>query len=416
MRRWAHRLGAWGGSLTLTLTSLVVPGSVAAAPSGGEQEMGRLLQEELRAHGADVHGCYASALAARPGLSGEVLVRIHVASDGGVVQAEVLKDQVNSGRLTDCLTGAMQHWKVPRLAGEGTQQIVFPLVFKPEDVAGGPRYVVPLSDGKPGALPGGKITARVLVDAANVGPTGASLTRLGLSPSTRLALHKHPGAIEILYVVKGRAHLRDGFGDPLEAAETGDVVIHRAGVGHSVEAAPLAPLDLIQIFIGPGPEHAYLDPKRREGTLAIKKTARPADEETARREAPEIVKAAAQKPLQILAGQGAVTLLLDGKLKEAAVERFEAEAGAEVKLHKHDLADEILYVLSGKAEMTVAGKPFAIAAGDAIHIPKTTPHSLAVTEKLVALQVYAPAGPEQRFKSPPAPAATSPVAAPPRKP
>src|SRR5438094_354126 len=118
-----------------------------------DAEMGRRLQDELRAHGGDVHGCYGVALAETPGLAGELLV-----------------------------------------------------------------------------------------------------------------LHEHPKALELLYVVKGRAHLRGAAGGVPESAETGDVIVAPAGAAHSIEAAPLAPLQLVQVFVPPGPEHAYLDPKDRGGT------------------------------------------------------------------------------------------------------------------------------------------------------
>ena len=37
-------------------------------------------------------------------------------------------------------------------------------------------------------------------------------------------------------------------------------------------------------------------------------------------------------------------------------------------------------------------------SGDFVTIPRGTPHSLTVSAELCAVQVYAPAGPEQRFK------------------
>jgi mannose-6-phosphate isomerase-like protein (cupin superfamily) len=50
--------------------------------------------------------------------------------------------------------------------------------------------------------------------------------------------------------------------------------------------------------------------------------------------------------------------------------------------------------------MEVGGETHAVVADDAIHIPAGVPHSLRVSEKLVALQCYSPGGPEQRFKKP----------------
>jgi hypothetical protein len=47
--------------------------------------------------------------------------------------------------------------------------------------------------------------------------------------------------------------------------------------------------------------------------------------------------------------------------------------------------------------MTVAGQSLPVTPGDAVHLPRRVPHTFEVTERLVAIQCYAPAGPEQRF-------------------
>jgi quercetin dioxygenase-like cupin family protein len=75
--------------------------------------------------------------------------------------------------------------------------------------------------------------------------------------------------------------------------------------------------------------------------------------------------------------------------------------GFVASLHKHTSA-EILYVLSGTG--TLSGhrnraRPEPVSAGAAIYIPAGAPHAFeAGTEPVVALQLYAPGGPEQRFK------------------
>ncbi len=363
MRRW------------FTIVALALVGSAFADE---DDDMGRRLQEELRAHGGDVHGCYGVALAETPGLAGELLVRLVVAPGGGVERVEILKDQVGSGRLADCLVGAMRRWQVPKLAGSASQQVVFPLAFHPDQVAATqqapPAYVVHAGDGKPGPLPGGKLEARVLIAPSTVGKTTASLVLLDLPPSARLALHQHPKAAELLYVVKGRAHLRGATGAPT-SAEAGDLIVALGGAAHSVEAAPLAPLTLVQVFVPPGPEHGYLDAKDRGGTLPAKKAAG-----AAAAVQPRVAHAAALKAYPILGGKGAATLFLDDDTAAgASLQRLDADAGAEVPPHQHDGADEILYILAGRGEMTVAGQKIPVAAGDAVHLPAATQHSLSVS-------------------------------------
>ena len=96
-----------------------------------------------------------------------------------------------------------------------------------------------------------------------------------------------------------------------------------------------------------------------------------------------------------------MTLYLDGKMAAppaASLQRLEASAGAEVPAHVHDDADETLFILSGEAEMAIADLVIPVSAGNAVHVPKGTRHGLKVTERLIAIQCYAPGGPEQRFK------------------
>lgn len=69
--------------------------------------------------------------------------------------------------------------------------------------------------------------------------------------------------------------------------------------------------------------------------------------------------------------------------------------------HNHPNADEILYVLSGHGEQMVDdGKPFPVAAGQAVFIPTAAFHSTINTgwEPLTILAIYAPAGAEEALR------------------
>ncbi|MEC9464372.1 MAG: cupin domain-containing protein [Myxococcota bacterium] len=74
--------------------------------------------------------------------------------------------------------------------------------------------------------------------------------------------------------------------------------------------------------------------------------------------------------------------------------------GMKVPTHHHGDSDELIYVLSGVMEMTVAGTAYTVRAGDAIRIPAGVEHTAAVASKdepVRAVQIYAVPGPEQRF-------------------
>ena len=64
----------------------------------------------------------------------------------------------------------------------------------------------------------------------------------------------------------------------------------------------------------------------------------------------------------------------------------------EVKMHKHALHSEHVYILDGTGEMTLGEKKFSVKKGDMIFVPKNTFHSLKVTSAtpVKVLSVQAP--------------------------
>jgi mannose-6-phosphate isomerase-like protein (cupin superfamily) len=78
-----------------------------------------------------------------------------------------------------------------------------------------------------------------------------------------------------------------------------------------------------------------------------------------------------------------------------------AKQGVEVAQHEHAGSDELVYILSGQATTRFGEQQHVERPGDLVTIPRGTPHGLRVDKDLCAVQVYAPAGPEQRFKTPP---------------
>ena len=88
----------------------------------------------------------------------------------------------------------------------------------------------------------------------------------------------------------------------------------------------------------------------------------------------------------------------------SALDHLVARPGAVVPEHVHETSDELIYVISGRALMTLEGHgEFEVSAGMGVLIPRGRKHSMQVPasagEPLVAIQVYAPAGPEERFRA-----------------
>ena len=73
---------------------------------------------------------------------------------------------------------------------------------------------------------------------------------------------------------------------------------------------------------------------------------------------------------------------------------------AKIAEHVHEGSWEHLVVLEGQGTMTLAGQRAPVKAGEAIFIPKGAAHAFEASGgRFVALQIYAPGGPEQRFKA-----------------
>jgi quercetin dioxygenase-like cupin family protein len=93
-----------------------------------------------------------------------------------------------------------------------------------------------------------------------------------------------------------------------------------------------------------------------------------------------------------------------------AMTLLEMAPGHSIPLHRH-AAVEVIYVLSGRALMTdITDKERPVGPGDAVYIARGTAHGFKNSgrEPVVAVQLYAPGGPEQRFLGKP-PVGTEPI-------
>ena len=97
-------------------------------------------------------------------------------------------------------------------------------------------------------------------------------------------------------------------------------------------------------------------------------------------------------------GRTHVQILLESG--QASMSRITAFPGAAIPEHAHEGSDELLLIEEGSGEMTLGAERITVGPGQAIRIPKGVKHSFKHTGKgpLRATQVYAPPGPEQRFK------------------
>lgn len=66
-----------------------------------------------------------------------------------------------------------------------------------------------------------------------------------------------------------------------------------------------------------------------------------------------------------------------------------------VDSHYHKAHAETFYIISGKVEWTIGGETHVMGAGDAVHIPPYTVHSVKVLERMHSLMIYQNGGYEE---------------------
>jgi len=69
---------------------------------------------------------------------------------------------------------------------------------------------------------------------------------------------------------------------------------------------------------------------------------------------------------------------------------LEVKAGHRLSLQKHEIKEETLYLLSGRARLTYGEKVYDWEAGQSVHIPPNTVHRFEAVEDTVLLEVSTP--------------------------
>jgi quercetin dioxygenase-like cupin family protein len=229
-----------------------------------------------------------------------------------------------------------------------------------------------------------------------------AVAQLTVAPANRIALHRHPGG-ELLYVVRGHARVLGAAGVAPEKLDEGMAIYIPPSMPHAIEnmGRQTAAL-LLEVFVPPGPEKVYRDPKDPAGRAAFEVLH---DPNVASPEGAKFVVATptAGAALPLFGGKGKATPLLDvAHTGNHAIYlgKLEVEPGVEVPRHSHAGAEEIIFVMAGAGELTVGSEKFPFEGPEALYIPAGQPHAVKFTgtDKAELVQIYAPAGPEDRYK------------------
>jgi quercetin dioxygenase-like cupin family protein len=247
-------------------------------------------------------------------------------------------------------------------------------------------------------------TVKVMADPVNVQSPQASLTRLIIGPASRVAMHRHPRSAKVLYLMKGRARLLGPPGSKPIKMMPGSAAFLPPGYPHVIEnMGRQAEASFLQAFSPPGPERVYRDPKNRAAREDFEVIRNPTRLKAPPGPKPVLVTLDRASSVKIGGGKGVAKILLEEKNTGSpamAVAVLEFDGGGELPRHAHTGASELLYVISGGGKVTVGSETHSFGPQSAIYIPADQPHGakMAAGGPVQAVQIYAPAGPEQRLR------------------
>jgi len=100
---------------------------------------------------------------------------------------------------------------------------------------------------------------------------------------------------------------------------------------------------------------------------------------------------------------GSVTIMVDPRNSAATdlcVLTQSLDPGSAVPVHHHEEAEQVLYIVSGRAEISISGQRVEAAGGTTAHVPKGVAHGIVNIggEPLTTLEVTSPPGFQNIFR------------------
>jgi quercetin dioxygenase-like cupin family protein len=374
-----HAVPAPTATAASTATGTGTPSAADAAVS--QEETLAAIQKAMNELAPAAQQCWAAAATERFDIAGSMKVRLTIG--GPSVRLDRVADTTGSDVLWACMTKLLLGYPwPPPLYG---QSIELPFAFKAP--AGGQSIV----DRRLVSWHGqGKVSVAVLLDAVNSGNPGASLLEVALAAggstgrrsADRAEIWYFLGPAKLTMIVGARGSNLDVRA---ERVAEGDMLFVPKDAAREIAALDTDVHAVVAIVPG-GPEGAA-----RAGALPT-------------REASLAYSGSAPLLLRqsVARTYGPATIYLDDSVANGtplAASVLELPAGAKVPAHVHGKENELLYVLTGRGVMTVAGTDVVVSPTSVIQIPQGTEHAFAATEPVRAVQIYTPAGPEQRFKN-----------------
>jgi quercetin dioxygenase-like cupin family protein len=349
---------------------------VVDAGEASQEERLAAIQKAMNELDEGVQGCWAAVAAERFDIEGELAAQIDISATSAA--SAVIRDTTKSPKLAACVVALLDHYPwAPPLRG---QTIQLPFKFSaPDSQSVIDRRLVPWAGQ-------GKVSVAVLLDERNTANSAASMFELAIAAGGSTGLRWADRA-ELWYFLGPGVVTSVAGGTHTLAA--GDMMYAPKGSAREV-AATAQDLHAVIVVVPGGAEGTA-----RAGAL-------PTREVTGWMAAPMspiVLPAAAAKTYP--RGTGSVTIVAESStIKDStlAASLLVFPAGTKVPEHAHDKETELLYVLAGAGTMSIGGVDVAVRETSVVQIPPSTKHAFTATADLRAVQIYTPAGPEQRFK------------------
>ncbi len=341
------------------------------APAISDDEKLAAIQKAMNDLSPASQQCWAAAAAIRFDVEGELAAQIEIGPPNRVT---FVRDTTKSPALAACVQHVLVAYPwAPPLYGQAIQ-----LPFKFSAPAGQSvidRRLVPFAGQ-------GKVSVAVLLDDNNASNPNVSMFELaiaaggttGLRTATRAELWWFRGDATVSSVALAATKV------------SADTMMYVPEGGAREVRATSGDVHAVIVVVPGGPEGAA-----RAGAL-------PTPELTSWRAAP--AKPVIITPAHALHATGHEIFVdattIPGVPFSASIATI--PAGAIIAEHVHPKETELLYATSGEGTLTVNGVMLPTTATSVVQIPPNTKHSATGKVTMRALQIYAPAGPEQRFK------------------
>ena len=234
------------------------------------------------------------------------------------------------------------------------------------------------------------------------------------TPKFTARLHYHKTHAETFYIISGQVEWT--VGGETHVLKAGDLVHIPPNTVHTVKVVGNESMHSLMIqqpggYENEGPlENAFTAKEKKDPKVQAVITAG-TDFNPVSDKGPVAAEPAAGMPFKghpIFSIHGQRKSRTEAKVENVEVDLSSADSEGQISVvesdwlpgftaapHFHKSHSETFYVFSGKVEWTVGGEKHVLGAGDAIHIPANTVHSVNVLEKIHTLWIGAPGGIEE---------------------